>query len=414
MKRIIALFLVPVIAVVAVIFLLPVFLSADVVRNKVVEQLSEWTGKEIMLMGPATLSVFPNLSIELQGLSIASSKDVDAIPLVTMDGLTAQIHLLPLLTGNIEVDRFILIRPRMDLRVDAGGQRSWDFERDEKTAVESTSQSGESEYSSPIQSFQIGLMEIQDGQIKYSDLSTGTQFEATAINTKINWPDMTSPLTATGSLVWDGEVVEFGTEIADAPGLISGNSSQTKLTISASPVEVSLSGLANTAADLAMDGDLELKAPSLRSLARWVGVEIPAGPGLGALALETHITAGGNKISLSETKINLDENSAEGAITLKTMEGRSYIQATLAMATLDLNPYLSQPTTESAAEAPAADTESIRSWSREAFDLSALKFADADLRLSAGRILAADLDLGSGGGYSKSATGSDGNGAGGN
>ncbi len=396
MRQMFRLILLSIILVVAAIFLLPVFLSTDVVRDKVVEQLSEWTGKEITLTGPAELTVFPNLSIVLQGLSIANSKDPAEKPLVSMDGLTARVHLLPLLTGNIVVDQFVMIRPRMELTINADGKGNWEFGGEGKEASESASQSGGSELSSPAQSFQIGLIEIRDGRIKYQDLATGSTFEATAINTEINWPNMSSPLVASGSLVWDGEVVTFDGEIADAFGFVSGNSSQTKLTLSASPIEITLSGLTSTAADFAMDGDLVLHAPSLRSLARWVGVDIPARPGLGTLSLNTHFTVGGNKISLSETKVSLDGNVAEGAVTFKMVEDRNYIQATLALATLDINPYLAQQTSSTGSSNGSSGENSGNSWSRESFDFSALNFIDADLRISAGRILAADLDLGSG------------------
>lgn len=414
MKRLFAFLLIMVILVVGAILLLPTFLSTDVVRNKVIAQLSAWTDKDIVLTGPATLAVFPSLALELQGLSIRDRQKSEAAPLVAMDQLTARIHLLPLLSGNIEIDRFVMIRPRIEMTIDADGRRSWTLEDGEKTGSESASQSGQTEPSgggaaSQMQSFQIGLMEIQDGQVVYRDLRSGSAFEATAINAKISWPKMTSPLTAAGSLVWQGEVVEFDGDLADAAGFVSGNSSQAKLSLRASPVEATVSGLASMAADLAMDGELTLAAPSLRGLSRWMGSAIPPGPGLGELTLSTHFTAGGNKVSLSETRLTLDGNVAEGVVTFKTEEQRNYIQATLALATLNLDQYFTQ---EAAAvseaqssggdNAPAAPAQGAapapvaNGWSRQPFDFSALKFIDADLRLSAGKIVAAGLALGSG------------------
>ncbi|MBZ0215016.1 MAG: AsmA family protein, partial [Fimbriimonadaceae bacterium] len=415
MKRIFALILILIILVVGAILLLPSFLSTDAVRNKVIAQLSEWTGKDIVLTGPAELSFFPSLALELQGLSVRDKQQNEAAPLVAMDQLTARINLLPLLGGNIEIDRFVMIRPRMELTIDAAGRSTWSFGPEEKAGGESAPQTGGSGVSAPVQSLQIGLMEIQDGQIRYRNLQNGSQFEATAINTKINWPKMSSPLVASGSLVWQGEVVQFSGEIADAIGFSSGGSSPTKLVLRASPVEASISGRASMAADLAMEGDLTLSAPSLRALVRWTGSDIPPGPGLGPLSLATHFTVGGTKVSLSKTKLTLDGNVAEGVVTFKMEEQRNYIQATLALATLNIDQYLSQPAASTQASAPAsipaatneprtdgapaasnAGPASANGWSREPFDFSVLKFIDADLRLSAGRILAAGLDLGSG------------------
>jgi len=411
MKRLLAFFLLLIGAGIAFILLLPVFLSTDVVRNKVIDQLSMWTGREIVLTGPAEMSVFPNLAIELQGLSIGTTDKEGAPPLVAMDGVTARVNLLPLLSGDIVVDHFVLIRPRMDLLVDETGHRSWVTGQDADTSSKADgtaddtaddspggeSDGGDTGISAPVRTFQIGLVDIRDGQIRYRDLTTGTEFKATAINTQINWPDMKQPLRAGGSLVWDGEVVAFDARIDDAVGLASGNSSQVRLDLESSPVKATLSGLASIAADLAMDGDLALNAPSLRALTRWAGTEIPPGPGFGALDLTTHFTAGGSKISLSETKLTLDGNAAEGAVTIRTEREPGYLQATLALTTLNLNPYLAPPSTEADAntgEAPPAISSGT--WSSEPYDFSPLRFIDADLRISAGKIIAGDLDLGGG------------------
>ena len=393
MRKLFGFLLFLVIAVGLLIALLPYFLSTDIVRTKVAEQLSVWTGREVRLAGPASLTVFPNISVDISDISIANGPGFGDEPMIAMDALRVRVQLMPLLTGEIRVDRFELIRPRIDLVVDANGTGNWELPQGPNDATERNDAPADSSESTP--SVKLGLLLIEDGILRYRNLQTGEAEEITALDASLNWPDQNSALESSGSLVWKGEVIRYQANLDEPASFFNMGSSQANLAIVSSPVRVTITGLASMTADLAVNGGLNLEIPSLRGLARWLGNDMPSGSGLGQLTIQSNITAGGHKIALSEAQIELDGNSAEGAVTIVSNTDKLYLQATLALSDLDLNPYFS-------ASAPVASggngTGPVASqgWSTEPFGLDGLGVIDADIRLSANNVDLGDYDLGAG------------------
>ncbi len=385
MRRLFAFLLFLIVAAGSLVALIPYFLSMDVVRNKVAEQLTLWTGREVQLTGPATLKVFPNISIDISGISIANEPRFGDGPIIAMDGLRGRVQLLPLLAGQIEVDSFELIRPRIELIVDAEGRPNWQLaDSPDDAAGADSAGAGDTP---PIK---LGLLLIEDGILRYRNMQDGQVVEVTSLNAGINWPNMSSPLDATGSLVWQGEMIRFEGQLGDPVSFINNGSSATTLAIASSPMRVTVSGLASMTTDLAVNGNINLDVPSVRGLARWFGTDVPSGPGFGRLSIQSGITAGGNKVSLSEAQIEFDGNVAEGAVTFVAGEDKPYIQATLALANLDLNPYLDSESAGGGGGGSGAD------WSVDLFDFSGLGGLDADIGLSAGDIDVGAYDIGAG------------------
>lgn len=397
MKRLFLFLTSLIVVAVALVAALPFFLSTDVVRNKVAQQLSVWTGREVRLSGPAELTVFPNIAVEISDITIANGEGFGDQPMVAMDGLVARVKLMPLLTGSVEVDRFELIRPRIDLIVDANGKVNWQLAEDEEAAPAAQTESQPTAVpTSRIPNVKLGLLLINDGIVRYHDVRSDQVIEITSLDARLNWPDNSSPLKSLGSFVWNGEVIDFDLQLSDPLAFANNGSSEATLAIASSPARMTVTGLASMTTNLAMNGSLNLDVPSLRALSRWLGTELPAGQGLGELTVQSGLTAAGDKIALSEARVTLDGNAADGAATLVSEGERLYLQATLALTTLDLNPYLkNSPGSENTASSENAPNTSS-GWDNEPIGFDGLDVVDADIRVSAAEILADPYDLGAG------------------
>ena len=111
--------------------------------------------------------------------------------------------------------------------------------------------------------------------------------------------------------------------------------------------------------------------------------KLPFG-GFGRFALRAQSTIGGGVVSLSSVNVELDGNTAEGALTLAT-DGHRAVQGTLAADALDLTPYVSGVRVLATNE---------RNWNRLPISLDGLTDFDIDLRLSAASIKIAGAQLG--------------------
>src|SRR5690606_39239906 len=117
----------------------------------------------------------------------------------SIDVLRGSVALLPLLIGHVELKEFVLIRPRVHLKVDRRGRENWAVGRRGETES-----GGEPP---PIADVHIGSFRVEDGAVDYENQRSGTTRSATAINAVIAWPRLSSKLAATGSPIWNGENV---------------------------------------------------------------------------------------------------------------------------------------------------------------------------------------------------------------
>ena len=164
-----------------------------------------------------------------------------------------------------------------------------------------------------------------------------------------------------------------------------------KLSLKGDLIEVAFDGQVNAAEDLQIVGPAELVTVSLRRLARWFGVPIPAAEGLNAASVKGQMHWARHSVAIENAKVGVDGNEATGALLLNMTGERPLIDGTLAFGTLGLDPYVEAARSQSFVfDRPTA------SWS--AFDLAfpLIKYVDADLRISAPKVVLRNFALGRG------------------
>ena len=168
------------------------------------------------------------------------------------------------------------------------------------------------------------------------------------------------------------------------------------------------------AAGLALDGNVSLKSPSVQALGSWAGSKpIAAGRDAGALALSGSLTGGNGRVSLADLTATLGDTQINGALAIESQGGAAlrqrHPQAFPARsrrhpdppapapdaAAPDRRPSQAAPAPgrrrcAASPSAPAAEAD----WSDDLIDVAPLGLADADLALSADRLLYKDVKTG--------------------
>src|SRR5262245_25978574 len=99
----------------------------ELARDRLIEQVKAHTGRDLVVSGPTSLVVFPRLALSLADVALAAPPGMGGEPTLAVKTLEAEVSLAALLTGQAGLGRLILVRPKIELRVDAQGRRSWDF-----------------------------------------------------------------------------------------------------------------------------------------------------------------------------------------------------------------------------------------------------------------------------------------------
>ena len=380
--------LIVVVVVVAAAAAVPLVVSPDVIKSRIVDQIAYWTGRKFTFRGEPHLSLFPYLTVRLNDARLANAPGMGDEPFMEIETMTAKLEILPLFLGRLEFARFRLANPHINLRTGADGVGNWIMADGvigaQMSKGDKEGTTDEIEPPSPLADVQLGRLAIRDGTISYTDERTGRKGELTGVTASFDWTTTSQMAAGDGSFVWRGEPVEFNGSI-DAPlDLLAGGSSTLRLAFSAAPLRLSFVGNALQLDGTQLEGDVKLTTPSVRRVAEWMGRPAEAGATFGAGAIDGKVNWLGSTVAVSDATFELDGNAAEGALTATVGDGPLAISGTLAFESLDLSPYL---------EAANAGLTATGPWQSAPASLP-LADGDIDLRLSTSRLVAGAMEVG--------------------
>lgn len=352
--------------------LVPVLLPKEVVKTRIAEQISAWTGREVSVRGDPVISVFPNLTVQIAGVAIAGPATMRDAEFAKMESLKASVRILPLLIGDIEFAAFELIRPKIRLVRDEANNRNWMF--DSSVAALQLAFTGD---------VPLGAFNLVDGRIEYEDRLTGRREMLDGVNLKIDWRSVSRPFSLSGSSIWRGEPLSIEAGARNPTSFIKGRQTPFTARLDAAPITIDFDGTATGIKNARLSGRLDLSSPSLRRFLGWIGNPLDEGTSLASVTISGEATIDKTGLEVSSARVSLDDNTGTGGLRIGFGD-RPLISGTLAFQSLDLTAYLS-------------DLGSLRAspdWKSEAIDLDWLRRVDADIRLSSEELTAGRLSLG--------------------
>ncbi len=394
MSRLIAILAGLVLIVIAAILIVPMLIPMETYKNQVVNVVKEQTGRDLRIDGDIGLSFFPNIAVSIGDVGFSNASWAKEEEMAAMQEMRASLKLMPLFSGNVEIDSFVLVDPVIHLEVRRDGTPNWQFETAQTAPAEpSADAEGAGGGGSGLGDLSLGEVSIQNGTATYTNAQTGASYAAEQVNIDLALPGLDDPFLAEGSLVWNGD--EIGIDLkADRPrALTEGGETPVALTINAPKINTSYSGTLKPLDGLAFAGDVSLDVPSVRDLAAWAGSPMPAGDGFGALSIEGKASGSGNTYRFTDAKIGFDGMNATGALTVTTGGTRPTLAGNLAVDRIDVNTYLAE--SEGGGGGGSGGGGNAGSgWSTEPIDLSGLKAVDADLSFAAQEILFQQIRIG--------------------
>ncbi len=415
----------------------------DFIRSEAISRVKAETGRDLRIAGRPSVTFYPTLGVRLSDVSLSAPPGMGGPPFVKISKLDIGVRLLPLLRQEIVVDKFVLYDPVFELRVDRNGQNSWDMAAQEpkrpirfaevgpaqdtmrdfstgaKRFVEKQlaqrllagGTTGGSAVKSPVSELVLGDIRIVNGTVRYTDERDGSNAQVGAINASFDLASLSQPLGAKGSLVWSKEKIGFDGKLTSPQQLLDERPAKLALTVSSRPINLSYDGSVTLGSAFKLEGAVDGKAGSLRTLAQWLGTELPRASGFGELSLAGQLTATGKVVRLSQAKVALDGATATGTVAVALSGARPHVVADLKVSGLNLSNYVADDTgNRASADArrdPAAPRAAPKSsepksiedllkrsvpqvrgytqragWSNQPLDLALLDLVDANANLS--------------------------------
>lgn len=432
---------------------LVMFAPVGVVRDQIVREVQVRTGRDLVIAGRTSLTLFPSLGITMGDVTLSSPRGMVGPDFVKMKQLDIRVPVLPLLSRKVSVERLVLSEPVFELRVDARGRRSWDFAElagpatimvaqapspkqgaakspadlppELQDFLRNSTKPADADPASPpgarraaIPDIALGDVSIENGTVRYRDERSGLSEEVRAINARLAGTTLASPIEAKGDLVLRGDKIDFDGRVGSPKALLEERASRVTLTVASARMTSRYDGSLSLAKTAQLEGNIRVETPSVRALADWLGARLQPGQGLGAFELEGDLKAGGTSVNVDNAKVRLDAISGTGNANIDMSGVRPFVKASLRLGAVDLNRYLvegpvSQPARTVPAAGPAAAPRpatpgpatpsagpqvkgfaSRTGWSDAPIDLSAFALLDADVKLSLASLLYQDIRIG--------------------
>ncbi len=411
----------------------------DAVRDQIIAQVKSKTGRDLTIAGKTSFAFYPSIGLSMRKVSLSPPPGMSGKPLVTMDGLDVSVQLIPLLSRDIRIDQLVLQKPVFELYTDNKGLKSWNFAQQTTLTSVRLAQAPAPASDAPgilpkaaatrspraasaaFDQLQFGDVRIVDGTVRYADAATGARHKASRINVQLALPAIDQPLDADGSLVWKGETITFDGALNSVKAVLDEKPANAAVTLAAAPLAARFEGAVAVRESIAADGNVSVKSPSVRNLAKWLGTELPRAKGYGPLDAKGQLRANAQRITLSNANIALDGATAIGEVSVNTSGKRPHVTGNLQVSVLDLNKYMrpgraagrpSPSKRKSGTKAPAKSIEDLLNappakpgpkvrgytqragWSNEAIDFATLGAVDANMKLAVGKLLYQEIKVG--------------------
>jgi AsmA protein len=401
MKKIGIAILVILVVIIGLVVALPFIVPTDRIKQELILATNDATGRELAIDGDFSLSVFPTLGVTAESVTFSNAEGAKDPNMASIDSLTVKLSLLPLITGNVQVDEFVLTKPVINLEVDQSGKPNWEFDtaktEETQSSEASTSDSGSTDLG--ISDLNLGDVRIVDGVVSFVDQKGGTDINLSDINLELELLGLDQPFEAKGSAVWNSEKVELDVNVGALRSIMENIETTTTVNVASKNINLDFDGQIKSTQPLNLGGTTSIDIPSVRELAAWAGAPLEgiAETGFGPLEISGKLGANDTKYSFTEANISFDEIVGTGEFSIDIGGNVPDIVGKLALETLDLNPYLpADDGGENDAKAPSAPAQKAtgEKWDTTPIDLSALKTVNAKFDLSVQQILFQKIKIG--------------------
>jgi AsmA protein len=339
--------------IIAALLLIPRFVDVQKYKPVLESKVTEATGRPFAVGDDLQLSLFPWAGVSFSDLRLGNPDGFAEKEFITVKSFEVRIKLLPLLSKDIQIKRFVMNEPRIFLVKNKNGQVNWEQpeqpSKDSPTSQEEKTPPGDTgKFDLPIGALTVGNLAITNGSALWDDRTTGTRKEITKINLALKDVSLENPVALKFSALVDQQPISIEGSVGPlGQGLQVGDI----------PVDLSLKALEqlvmrlkgsleNPLTNPGVDMDVEIEELSPRKLVAALGQKFPietADPeALSSVALKAHVKADAAKVSLTGGNLTIDQSKLIFSAAASDFS-RPNLKFDLELDQIDLDRYMPPP-----------------------------------------------------------------------
>ncbi len=309
-----------VVIIIAVLIIAPAFIDIRDYKPKVEKLIAEKTGRPFSVGDDLRLSLFPWAGISLSAVHLGNTPEFAEKEFVTVKSFEIRVKLLPLISKDIQIKRFILSAPQIVLVKNKDGRVNWSppgklKEKPPAEKSQKTSASADTDTGLPIKNLTVGDFSIKNGSIIWIDHSANVRKEITEVNMGLKEVSFDRPVKLSFSALVDNQPLSINGNV----GPIGQDFKQAKIPLDLNfevfkELSLGINGnLLNPSSNPGFDLALDLKAFSPRKLLAAMGQKLPMATSdpqaLDRMALKANLKGNQTKIAVSNAILSLDQST---------------------------------------------------------------------------------------------------------
>lgn len=364
-----------VVIVIAALLIIPAFIDIQDYKPEIEKKVAEATGRPFSVGDDLSLSLFPWAGISFSDLRLGNTPGFSEKDLVTVKSFEVRVKLLPLLSKDVQVKRFILNAPNITLVKNKDGRVNWaqpddtkDKSAAEKTQKESKAPAGD--MGLPIKALTVEEFSIKNGAITWIDHTAKARKEITAVNLSLQEVSLERPVKLSFSALLDNQPLSIDGTVGPVGKDFKQATIPLDLDVQAlKQLVVKLNGnVKNPGSNPSIDLAVAIKEFSPRKLLAALDQPFPVATSdpkaLDRVALKASLKGDPSKVALSNGIINLDESTLNFSLTASDFS-KPNLAFDLNLDQINLDRYLppkseDKPATEKTTEKKATDYKPLR------------------------------------------------------
>jgi AsmA family protein len=357
-------------------------------------EVKSLTGRDLTIAGPVELRISLSPSVDLQDLSFANAPWGSRAEMLRIRRLEVEVALLPLLSGDIVVERLVVVDPDLLLERDAQGRGNWIF--DDAAPAPGTLPADAmpgGRDAAAVSVPDVRDVRVEGGRVVLLDAASGETLELEITEAVGSVPSAGGTRGLRLAAAYNGNPFTVEGTYGGLPALLSEAPGPVDLTLGAGGAVVTVKGVAG---NLAGAGAAELavtaEGDSLADLAPFAGGALPP---YGPYRLSSNISYGGQDIVLSGIVLKVGGSDLAGNADIGLAGPRPSVTASLVSKRLDLADFAAGGEAgENTGGSPGAPAADGRLFPDTPLPLEALRAADGRVKLAVDRLLVTpDLGL---------------------
>ncbi len=359
-------------AIVAVVAILAT-MDFEQYRGLIEAEAKKATGRDLSLNGSIDLSISLTPAIVVEDVTFSNAEWGSRDQMASLDRFEAEVSIMPLLSGDIQINRIVLVNGDILLETDANGTPNWQFQSAEGEAGTDSGGSGDSGGSQKLP--RVDSVAVENSRITYINGVTGEQIVVAVDSLSMvqNGDKLDLDLAAS----YQDTPLNLAGTVGSPATLMAGGSYPIDLSGSVAGADLSVSGsVANIATSPAPDLTISVSGDNLSDFNALAGGGLPdAGP----YAFSGRITSEGTTYKVDGMSLGLADTELSGDVSVDMSGVRPRVTGNLTSPRLDLTSLPGADGDDDGEETAAAESESQYVIPDTPLPLDGLSAADAAL-----------------------------------